>query len=253
MSDDATYVYAVAPEVPPLDAVRGIADAPVRALDVEGLVALAGTVPLAEFGSEPLHRNLEDLEWLEATARAHHRVVEACAAAGPTAPLRLATVYHDDDRAREVLGQRCDELRAALDRIAGRSEWGVKVYDDPVTADAPAAAVATDSAAGPGASYLQRRRLERDAARQRGRAATERAETLHRALAGTASASRRYPPQDQRLAGHSGVMVLNAAYLVDPPGAAALRARIEELAAGARYELTGPWAPYSFAVLEQGS
>ncbi len=253
MSDDATYLYAVARAMPALDALRGIGDAPVRALDVEGLVALAGTVALAEFGSEPLHRNLEDLGWLEATARAHHRVVEASAASVPTAPLRLATVYHDDDRARQVLGRRHDELDAALHRIAGRSEWGVKVYDDPATADVPAAPVADDSAAGPGASYLRRRRAERDAAQQRGRLAAERAEALHLALAETASASRRYPPQDQRLAGHSGVMVLNAAYLVDPPGAAALRTRIDELAGGARYELTGPWAPYSFAVLEQGS
>ncbi|MQA15194.1 MAG: hypothetical protein GEV09_13790 [Pseudonocardiaceae bacterium] len=253
MGEHATYVYAVTQEQPALDELRGIGGSSVRGLPVEGLVALVSSVALAEFGAEPLRRNLEDLGWLEATARAHHEVVEASAALVVTAPLRLATVYHDDARVREMLEQRREELAAALARVVGRAEWGVKVYDDNATAAAPDGAVADDPAAGPGASYLRRRRLERDAAQQRGRAAAERAEAIHLALAATASASRRYPPQDQQLAGHSGMMMLNAAYLVDPPGAEALRGRIDELADGARYDLTGPWAPYSFAVLEQGS
>ncbi len=45
-------------------------------------------------------------------------------------------------------------------------------------------------------------------------------------------------------------MVLNAAYLVEADGA--LRRVVEQHAGGAvRLELTGPWAPYSFATLEE--
>ena len=36
---------------------------------------------------------LEDLDWLEETARAHHHVVDAVARTRPTAPVRLVTVY----------------------------------------------------------------------------------------------------------------------------------------------------------------
>ena len=47
-------------------------------------------------------------------------------------------------------------------------------------------------------------------------------------------------------------MVLNAAYLVDEAGAAALRQAVDTVdVPSLRLELTGPWAPYSFARLAQ--
>jgi Gas vesicle synthesis protein GvpL/GvpF len=49
-------------------------------------------------------------------------------------------------------------------------------------------------------------------------------------------------------------MLLNAAYLVDRPGADRFRAEVAALAADRPPEalvLTGPWPPYSFAVLDQ--
>jgi hypothetical protein len=47
-------------------------------------------------------------------------------------------------------------------------------------------------------------------------------------------------------------MVLNAAYLVDEAGAAAMRRLVEDRAVPELHlELTGPWAPYSFSTLEE--
>ena len=46
--------------------------------------------------------------------------------------------------------------------------------------------------------------------------------------------------------------MLNAAYLVDEADAAAMRRLVEDREVRAlRLELTGPWAPYSFATLEE--
>ncbi|HET6258099.1 MAG TPA: GvpL/GvpF family gas vesicle protein, partial [Pseudonocardia sp.] len=65
-------------------------------------------------------------------------------------------------------------------------------------------------------------------------------------------ASRRYQPQDPRLSGRREEMVLNVAYLVDEAGADALRRLVEQHdGQSLRLELTGPWAPYSFATLEE--
>jgi hypothetical protein len=106
--------------------------------------------------------------------------------------------------------------------------------------------------AGPGASYLARRLAERNRAARGQEAALAAAEAVHRELAAVALASRRYPPQDPRLTGRREEMVLNAAYLVDADGAGALRQVLEEHTDGpVRLELTGPWAPYSFATLEE--
>ena len=48
-------------------------------------------------------------------------------------------------------------------------------------------------------------------------------------IAKVAFASHRYQPQDPRLAGHEEEMVLNAAYLVDEAGAAALRQAVDSV------------------------
>ncbi|ATL87204.1 hypothetical protein SMALA_6984 [Streptomyces malaysiensis subsp. malaysiensis] len=103
----ATWLYAVtaAPEdgTPP-QGLTGVADEPVRLVEGAGLAAVVGSVPLADFDEDALRGHLEDLEWLERTARAHHRVINGAARHGQVIPLRFATLYHDDDRSAPCSG-----------------------------------------------------------------------------------------------------------------------------------------------------
>jgi Gas vesicle synthesis protein GvpL/GvpF len=252
MADSVVYVYAVTDadiEELPDGAAVGVDGAPVRRVDSGGLAAVVSSVDPTRFSEEALRRSLEDLQWLEDTARAHHGVVAAVARSGPVAPVRLATVYLDDDNVRALLDDNAAEFAAALERIRGRTEWGVKAFAAPARGDAESP-VADD--AKPGTSYLMRRRAERDRAARGLQEAVDAAEAVHSELAAVAVASRRYAPQDPRLSGHREEMVLNAAYLVDGAGAAALRRLIGDREEPTlRLELTGPWAPYSFATLEE--
>jgi hypothetical protein len=250
MADALFYLYAVTDADAPQPVVdAGVDGAPVHRVVAGRLAAVVSAVDPVGFGEEALKRSLEDLQWLEATARAHHAVVAAAAGAGPVAPVRLATVYLDEERVRGLLTERADAFTGALDRVRGRVEWGVKGFAAP--SDAPVAPEPA-AGAGPGASYLARRLAERNRAAAGHEEALAAAEEAHRALAAVALASRRYPPQDPRLTGRREQMVLNAAYLVDAEGAAPLLQAVEERSAGAvRLELTGPWAPYSFATLEE--
>lgn len=102
-------------------------------------------------------------------------------------------------------------------------------------------------------AYLQRRRGQRRGEEEARQAAAERAEDIHARLDNLAAGSRRHPPQDQRLAGHEGWMILNGAYLLDEDRVGEFRAAVAELGdqEGIQVELTGPWAPYSFAGLEE--
>ncbi|MFI7627291.1 GvpL/GvpF family gas vesicle protein [Microbispora rosea] len=262
------YLYAVTPagesgkagegmesaERPP--DLRGVMGGVVRPVPRGGLVAYVSDVPLDRFGEEPLRRSLEDLDWVEGVARAHHRVVEALAAAGPTAPVRLVTVYTGEEQVRDLLDLRHDDFTEILSRVAGRREWGVKAYlrrDTPPPSPAPAA-TAAGGGDSPGMAYLRRKKESLRGREDLWRAAAERAELLHAELGQIAVASRRHRPQDPQLSGRSESMVLNGAYLVDP-------AREEEFAAmlgGYRdrfldVELTGPWAPYSFTSIDLGA
>jgi hypothetical protein len=252
MADTVVYVYAVtdaATAGPPHPAIPGVDGAPVRRIASGGLAAVVSSVDAARFSEEALRRSLKDLPWLEETARAHHAVVAAVAPAGPVAPVRLATVYVDDENVRALLQERAAAFRAALDRIRGRTEWGVKAWAVP-SDDAGESQQITDGAK-PGTSYLMRRRAERDRTAKGLQDAVDAAEAVHRKISAVAVASRRHPPQDPRLSGKREEMVLNAAYLVDEAGATALMQLVEDRdIQGVRLELTGPWAPYSFTTVE---
>lgn len=252
----AVWLYAVAEhplELAELTTLTGVAGAPVRTISAAGLAAVASDVPLAEFGESALRTNLEDLSWLEATATAHHRVIDAVAQLRPAVPMRLATVYSEDGSVRAMLGERGPDVRAVLGRTSSCQEWGVKVY-----AAAPPADSSASERPAPvsGADYLRRRRGELDARNDSQRRARASAEQIHAALAQHAAAGRLHPPQSPKLSGTTAAMVLNAAYLVPVAGNDAFATAVQQLAGelpAVQLHLTGPWPPYSFATLERES
>jgi Gas vesicle synthesis protein GvpL/GvpF len=234
------------------------ADAPspddVERLEAGGLAALVNRVPRAEFGEEPLRRNLNDLGWLERVARSHETVLEQALARATIVPLRLCTLYETEDSVREMLAREGESLRGALELLDGRQEWGVKVLLDPdsLAAEARARTGEPDTeGVGGGGAYMLRRRHEREA--------REMAETLARAVAQEVHTrfeertldSVTRPSQNRELSGHEGEMILNASYFVEGARVDELRELAHELEAdhaalGARVELTGPWPPYNF-------
>lgn len=235
----AVWVYAVTDRYAPVD-VPGVHDEPVRPIRHGSLTAAVSSVPVAEFGLEPLRRNMSELSWLEPVARAHHGVVARLAGTGAVVPLRLASVYRDDAGVAALLAERADELTAALRRVAGCTEWGVKAY-------APAAPPPEETTAdSPGVAYLARRRAERTARDRARSAAVDLADRVDTTLRAIATAHRRHEVRDA-WPGTSTVPVLSASYLVADERRAEFTDAVAALSAGHRVELTGPWPPYSFA------
>ncbi len=255
MSDALSYVYAVGRDLVADDLAEltgaGVGEGDPRLVDAGGLQAVVSDVPRDEFEARALDDKLEDLGWLAATARAHHHVVDAVGGRRTIAPLSLATVYYDDDRVRELLGEGAAAFTAVLDRLDGRAEWGVKVSirAGGSGSEAPAERPRT------GAEYLRSRRQalrEGDQAVSRAEAEAEEVDAAVRALAVDA---RRHRPQERSLTGRPERMVLNGAYLVDVGAAEELTGILAPWLdhPTLRVELTGPWVPYSFAGLEGAS
>ncbi|WP_235483143.1 GvpL/GvpF family gas vesicle protein [Streptomyces roseoverticillatus] len=262
--EELLYAYAVtrdagAPGADDLEMLTGVAGEPVSAVRHLGLATLVGPVPAAGFDEAALHASLEDIAWLEKAARAHQRVIDAVTATGACVlPLRLATVYRDETGVRRMLADRHAQLGAALDQLDGCVEWGMKIHAAGGAAQAPAATATTGAgpraprAALSGRDYLRRRAAARHAYEEEARREDEAARGIHAALTALAEQTRLYPPQHGPLAGPSGRNVLNAAYLVRREGGNRFTSAVAELAdlapeSGIRLELTGPWAPYSFA------
>lgn len=257
-AETATYVYAVCRQLAPagLSALPGLAEGfAVRALRCGPLTAVVQHVPAADFTQEAWERRLSDRSELERCARAHHEVVVAAAAGGPTAPLALATLYRGDERAREALGEDAARFTAVLDRIEGHAEWGVKV-SLPAGSPRPPADPAPDgpppdakAAPGAGRAYLERKRGLHRAREHHHDRALRTAEDIDAALSRLATAARRLRTHGQELTGTAARrQILNAAYLLPHERAGDLAAAVAAWRArtGAEIELSGPWVPYSF-------
>ncbi|GAA2354726.1 GvpL/GvpF family gas vesicle protein [Streptomyces cuspidosporus] len=274
-SPTVIYAFAVCRRCDPaaLAGLPGLdAAAPVRTLAAGPLTAVVQDVPAADFAEDALRQRLTDREELERCARAHHEVIMAASAVTPTVPLPFATLYLGDARVRAALREKEESFLAALGRLTGRVEWGVKVYTAPAPLDSlapsptpsparsPGAASALspctppgttpDTPAGSGRAYLERVRGRRQLRERRQNAALQAAERVDAVVRGLAVAARRLRPHGVEVTGAHRTHLLNAAYLVDSARADELRATLEALRreeTDVQIELSGPWAPYSFA------
>jgi Gas vesicle synthesis protein GvpL/GvpF len=245
------WLYAVTDVAAPVEdgELTGVGADVVRPLRAAGLAAVVGDVEQREFGEAALRRNLEDLGWLERTARAHHAVIEAVGRRGPAVPMRLATVYNSDAGVLTMLRDRAADFRAALSRLATCHEWGVKAFAaaDPRPSGPPGDQ--EGQAGRPGTAYLRQRRAQLTSRTNARQEAAAGAQAIHAELSRLSLSVRLYPPQAPGLSGQAAPMVLNAAYLVAEERAGEFAAAVDGLTGrhrSVRLGLTGPWPAYSF-------
>ena len=251
------YVYGITDIAAPAPSatVAGVEPGePVSLLEHAGLAAITSRVSLAEFGEEPLRENLEDVAWLEAKARAHEEVLEDAISRTTVVPFRLCTIYLGEPQVREMLEREQGSFRDALQRLAGRTEWGVKVIAEPGALEAkPPGAGLADERLSPsrGAAYMARRGAESRAREEADELAAEWAEAVHERLAGVAAEALRNPISDPAVSGAEGEMLLNGVYLVEDAAGERFREVVaglerEHAEDGLSIELTGPWPAYNF-------
>ena len=224
-------------------------------VEEHGLAAIVSRVPMDEFGEERLRENLNDVEWLEEKARAHEDVLDAALERATVVPLRLCTIYSTERRVREMLDRDREVFLDALERLEGKSEWGVKLIAEPQALERAAAKKSNGkplkAPASRGTEYMDRKRREATARDQADHIAEEWASAVHDRLAQAASEALLNPVQRPEVSGYDGEMLLNGVYLVDNEELEDFRALVDHIAdeyqsAGAAVELTGPWPPYNF-------
>ena len=254
------YVYGVvqADARPSLDIPAVDERFQAQVFEERGLGAVVSAVPLAEFGEESLAESLADPAWLEQKIRAHETVLEHVLAAGDVVPFRFATVYVSESRVREMLRRDRETLAAALERIRGKHEWGVKGFaradqlsewlreTRPELAEPEA-----DGSGSEGSAYLARKRLSRLVETEAEHAMAAVARECHTQLAAFAAETRLDSLSQVSAERNRGALFLNAAYLVERSreqdwcdAAGDLTRRFAER--GVRVEPTGPWPAYNF-------
>jgi hypothetical protein len=227
---------------------------PVTMVREGALAAVASQIPLEEFGESRLREHLEDMGWVEATARAHEAVLDEVQSRVTVIPMRMCTVYRNEDGVRELLRKESEPLLEALGHLEGKAEWGVKVFADsegvPSAADDPREQIEPAGAA-PGAAYMQRKRAERDAHERLEELLEEVSTQIHDRLAAVAFDGLLLPPQRSEATGRDDEMILNGVYLVLDEAGESFHAAVRELRSkfapmGIELEPTGPWPAYNF-------
>lgn len=208
---------------------------------------IVSDVPLRSYGSHAINKGLKNLDWVAERALAHEAVVESCARIGDVIPLKLFTIFHDDDSAVAHVGS-ARSLARIFKKIGGCSEWSVRM----MCAPAPGAPSANRAGKrGPratesGTSFLLRKRTERETRRKATASAARAVEEAYRRLARVARDAVR---KEGDVPGSN--LMLDAAFLV-PAARQPLFARAaRELArragaAGCELVLSGPWPAYHF-------
>jgi hypothetical protein len=260
---DAFYVYCVgeSASLAPLfgealpDAIED--DAPLEAVEAEGLTAVVSAVPLEAYGEGALSERLTDAAWTATRALRHERVAEHFARRAAVAPLRFGSIYLRREGVERMLAERGAQLREVLGRLGGREEWGLNVFVERARLREEVTRLsarlrelsAQADAATPGQAYLVRKKIEglRD---EEARAETRRvAQEAERRLASACDGAVRLRVLKDEAA-EQGELAARLAFLVRREGFEAFRDAAEHLAAeytplGFRFELTGPWPAYN--------
>jgi hypothetical protein len=249
--DRGTYVYCLiaGDREPSLDRVAngppGLG-APRLVPVSRGRWLVAASAPLHRFGEAALNEKLTNLGWVSKAAMAHEAVIESFSRMTSVLPMKLFTIFENDERAvRHVLieGRRIDRL---LKRLARREEWGVRVLLDRARA---ARSGRRASRIRTGAAYLAAKKAHQDQAAELASHAQQTISRLFRALDTQSDQSTRRAAGEWPLQGHS--LLLDAAFLVPRTRSRSFRSLVARHARqldahGYIVDLTGPWPPYSF-------
>lgn len=257
------YLYGIAPgdAADPDPGLEGLESAPVRLVRSAGVSAIVSDVPEETYADEALNSRLEDLAWVGERGLAHERVLDAFAQRGPVLPLSLFSLHRDEDRLRERLAENAGRYDALLRRLAGRREWGIKLWRRQDAAEhigrlSPALSALNKELedAAPGRRYLLERKRENLLAEELRSASNRLAHRVYGLLSEAAehAVSSSLPatqPEGAR------VLLLSSAFLVPDERFESFSRRVSEVAhevgqAGFELEFTGPWPPYHFADLD---
>jgi Gas vesicle synthesis protein GvpL/GvpF len=252
------WLYGVIPEGQPLPGVGADVGA-LEAIAHQGIAALVEPVPKADFAADVLEAKLQSLEWVTGMAELHQGVLAAAMAHGPVIPARLATLFSSRGAVVEALSEGRARFLAALERVSGCREWGLKVLCDHrrlakiMAASPPELAPDPSDVSGatPGLAYVLAKKREARAVQLAAERADDVIEEVLDALAPCAVETRCRPLLDAGTSGRRDAMELNLAALVEHGGEDTFRAAVGELAArfdplGFTFLTSGPWAPYSF-------
>ena len=225
------YVYCVAEAVESIaETVRGVSNAPVGLLNIEGLAVLVSNL---EADTVPVNRE---------NVLAHAAVVRSVMDRTTPLPFRFGTLV-SEAQLRSYLETRKPALETKLAHVRDCVEMSVKIIWEPTTENSSEQPVV---ASGTGTAFLAEKRREILGDERRSAAAKEISTWLHQSLSGLTR-------DEQVTVRPNEKLVVAASHLVERPRVRQYQdkvAEVHESRPDLHFLLSGPWPPYSFVNIE---
>ena len=253
------YVYAIARAGHPLpERVEAIDGSNViDVVTASDLAAFVTPVDDIDFSQGVIDARAKDVEWLGAIGYRHQNVMHALMHGGTIIPLRAFTLFASDESLRRHLETERARLTKLLDRLDGKQEWTLRVEFDPQLwsealvrrVDSLRALSDEIDAASAGKAFLLRKKLDDEKKRASKEAEQQVMVKIERTVMDKLACDTVAETRQQRSGAFPQINVL-----LERDEEARLEELRDELAAryardGVTLALTGPWPPYTFAVI----
>lgn len=134
MEETGFYVYGIVDKVideNAIDDIMGI-DGKHRlmAIKEDDIYAAASPVGLDEYGEGRIDALLEDMVWVEGSARKHFDIQQALFSMGTLIPVKFCTIYTDESNIREYIRTNSADLHHSFSYFSDKDEWTFKAYCD---------------------------------------------------------------------------------------------------------------------------
>jgi len=238
----------------------------VVSLPYRQISAALSIVSLEEYGETPLAARLQDLHWITPRIQIHKTVIESIMEVSPVIPLRFCTIFTREERIIGILKANYRRFQVFFGAVRDKEEWGVKVYADPRQVTSTVGRISPlirdfdeiIPLASPGEAYLLRKKRELLVQEALADFLDPFAEEIYQMLAPYTAGGRRNRLLDRRATGKGEEMILNAAFLIRKEEMNDFKKRLEKIAIayesqGLIFELSGPWPPYNFCPVFEGS
>jgi hypothetical protein len=257
------YLYCVADREPKLKEIEGLAY-DLYFVHHSDLYAVARNVEESEFGEEGLRRNMADLEWVEANASTHEKIIEQVMVDTDVIPFKFGTLFNTNDSLKAMLKQYGEEFKAILRKLANKQEWGLKIYCDSEKLKASFSNGETEilriedeiKSSSVGKSYFLKKKKDELIAKtlnERINECGQESFELLKELSFEAHINRLLP---REVTEREDDMVLNSVFLVDKDEVGDFLNMVDTLkmhyeGKGLLIDCTGPWPPYNFCGLSK--
>ncbi len=259
------YLYCVRKKTNSEFSAPGIDGGKIWLLPYEDLEAVVSEVSLEKFGAEKIQKKAqEDLSWIKEKAQAHELVIEKAMTKEnrkviPVIPMKFGTIFKTQEKLEETLKKHYSQFKQSLGNLAGKQEWGVKVYlnheafDKEIKKVSPVVQEKEKEIASlpEGMAYFMQKQIDEAVSKEADKALQNYMENFFETLKKNATIGTKGKILEKELTRKSLPMVLNAIFLVSEQRLEDFIKEIDKLnqeykPKGFNFEYSGPWPPYNF-------